>query len=155
MEQTEEDVSRARAAIQRALWRRHWGFKDLTRNPRATQRLVEGLSAHCNIPEVAKFLRKVKSNPKRIDSREQHYIQRRYLDELYFQDQEDMDRLCDRILEDSSALIYRKGGIRYQIRSSKLDWICILEPDGTRVSLYPDLNDDFGDPLWSLGTLTG
>ena len=49
--------------------------------------------------------------------------------------------------------VYRYGGLRYQIRSPREGWIAILDPDGTRVSIYPDLDDDLGDPLWTLKDL--
>lgn len=86
-------------------------------------------------------------DPSQVDSRELHYIQRRYLDGRSFKNIDDMDALYQRIIENLDALVYQAGGARYQIRSVREGWVAIVEPDGTRVSLYPDLGDNFGKPL--------
>lgn len=66
---------------------------------------------------------------------------------------DEMDALYQRILSDQEARLYRKGGVRYQVRSPREGWNAIFDPDGTRVSLYPDLDDDFGEMLWTLNDL--
>ena len=127
-----------------------WGQKDLdlTRNKKLTTRLVSQLEAHVHNSEVIDFLGQLKNDPYHVDSRDLHYMQRRYLDGRDFKDREDMDALYQRVLEDPEAEVYQAGGKRYQVRSRREGWIAIVEPDGTRVSVYPDLNDDFGEPLW-------
>jgi hypothetical protein len=148
-----QDRFQARQMLGRALSERAWGSKDLSRNKKATQRLVDQLQSHAREQEVADFLRRVAADPSRVDSRELHYMQRRYLDGRHFDDPEAMDALYDRILRDPAATVHRKGGLRYQVRSGREGWIAIVEPDGTRVSVYPDLGDDLGDVLWPIGDL--
>ncbi len=63
-----------------------------------------------------------------------------------------MDGRFKRIVTDPASTIH-KGGARYQIRSTAQAGIAIIEPSGTRVSLFPDLNDNLGAPLWTLKSL--
>jgi len=144
---------KAAEALAKALTLKQWGVKDLTRNKRATQRLFDQLVCHCLYSEVADFLRRVQADPVNVDSRELHYLQRRYLDGRDFSDPSALEKLYDRVLEDPEATVHRKGGVRYQVRSPREGWIAIIEPDGLRVSVYPDLDDDLGDALWRLNDL--
>lgn len=150
----EEGKFQARTAIDRALRDRRWGTKDLTRNKKATQRLIEQLQVYFHVPEVEEFLNRLHSDLSAIDSRQLHYMQRRYLDGCLFDHPGAMDELFHRILLDPDALIYRKGGGRYQVRSGREGWIAIVEPEGTRVSVYPDMGDDFGEAIWTIDDLT-
>jgi len=147
----------SRLAAIKALRRAHshakWGIKDLTRNKRLTAGLVSRLEAHRHLPEVGDFLRRLQQDPTHVDSRELHYMQRRYVDGRPLDSASAMDALFARVLDDPAAKVYQYGGLRYQIRSPREDWIAILDPDGTRVSIYPDLDDDLGDPLWTLKDL--
>lgn len=143
----------ARAALIQARDVGAWGTKNLTRNRKRTIELVAELEPLKHEPEVVNLLDRIRRDPTRIDSRELHYIQRRYQDGEYFRDMGDMDARYGRVLSDPNALVYRVGGQRYQVRSPSEGWICICEADGTRVSLYPDLDDDFGAPLWTLSDL--
>lgn len=149
----DQDQLAAAYAILQALTTRHWGQKDLTHHQALTRRLIQKLTVHRQQPEVDNFLNRLHSNPNRVDSRELHYLQRRYLDGRFFQNVEALDALYTRVLQDPEAWVYRKGGLRYQVRSPHEGWIAIIEPDGTRVSVYPDLNDDLGEPLWNLQAL--
>lgn len=151
--QRDRDRRAAAQAIQQALTAPRWGQKDLTRHKVLTQRLIAQLALHRGQPEVDDFLNRLYRNPSQVDSRELHYVQRRYVDGRPFQNVAELDALYTRILEDPGALVYRKGGLRYQVCSPREGWIAILEPDGTRVSVYPDLNDDLGEPLWTVQAL--
>ena len=144
---------RAAEALLRAYVDRRWGQKDLTRNIKMTTRLISQLSEHRQHPEVANFLDRLQNHPTRIDSRELHYMQRRYLDGRTLASVEDLDILYQRVIQDPDAQVYQAGGRRYQVRSIREGWIAIVEPDGMRVSVYPDLHDDFGEPLWNLKNL--
>ena len=139
----------AAEALLKALTMPAWGIKNLTRNRKMTDRLVAQLDIQRQQPEVSSFLHRLQNNPGQVDSRELHYLQRRYLDGRSFENMEAMDALYQRIIQDPDAQIYQAGGRRYQVRSVREGWIAIVEPDGTRVSIYPDLGDDFGEPLWS------
>lgn len=99
------------------------------------------------------FLSRLSADPGRVDSRELHYIKRKYGDGRHFADMEEMDGLYAKILRDPSATVHRKGGNRYQVHSAKEGWIAIVGPRGQRVSLYPFLNDDLGDALWTIKDL--
>lgn len=149
----DQEKIKAAKALVRALTLKQWGLKDLTRNKRATQRLFDQLACHCLHPEVADFLRCLQADPVHVDSLELHYLQRRYLDGRDFSDPSALERLYDRVLEDPQATVHRKGGVRYQVRSPHEGWIAIVESDGLRVSVYPDLDDDLGDALWRLNDL--
>jgi hypothetical protein len=124
-----------------------WGQKHLTRHKKQTSKLVAKLVLYQNEPEVDDFLRRLVKVPDQVDSRELHYIQRRYIDGRSFNSMDDIDALYQRIIEDPDALVYQAGGMRYQVRSIREGWIAIVEPGGARVSLYPDLNDNLGKPL--------
>lgn len=139
----------AAEALVKALTIPEWGQKNLTRHKKMTEKLITQLKAHRYHPEVANFLTRLRADTAHIDGRELHYIQRRYLDGCTFEGMEEMDALYRRVLQDPDAQIYQAGGRRYQVRSVREGWIAIVEPDGTRVSVYPDLDDDFGDPLWN------
>jgi hypothetical protein len=145
------DVAAIQAAetLIKALTDRQWGQKNLTRNKKMTENLITQLEAYQDQPEVADFLARLQDDRTQVDSRELHYMQRRYLDGRKFEGIEEMDALYQRIIQDPDAQIYQVGGRRYQVRSVREGWIAIVEPDGTRVSVYPDLEDDFGDPLWN------
>ena len=140
-------------ALRRARSHAQWGVKDLTRNKRQTAGLVSRLEAHRHLSEVMDFLRRLQQDATHVDSRELHYMQRRYVDGRALDSASAMDALFARILQDPAAKVYRYGGLRYQIRSPRESWIAILDPDGTRVSIYPDLDDDLGAPLWTLKDL--
>lgn len=143
----------AAGALLRAQTYDQWGQKDLTRNKKMSSRLITQLDALRQHAEVAEFLKQLQDDPARVDSRTLHYVQRRYLDGRQFESEEDMDALYSRVLQDPDAQIYQAGGNRYQVRSSREGWIAIVESDGMRVSVYPDLGDDFGEPLWNLKNL--
>ena len=143
----------AAEALVKAQAQNQWGQKDLTRNKKMTSQLIAQLDAHHQQPEVADFLKRLRNDPARVDSRELHYIQRRYLDGRPFESADDMDALYQQVMKDPDAQVYQVGGRRYQVRSPREGWIAIVEPDGTRVSVYPDLSDDFGEPLWNLKSL--
>ena len=130
-----------------------WGAKNLNRNKRRTDALVADLESMAHEPEVADLLERIRRDPACVDSRELHYIQRRYQDGEALSSADEMDALYRRILSDQEARLYRKGGVRYQVRSPREGWNAIFDPDGTRVSLYPDLEDDFGEMLWTLNDL--
>jgi hypothetical protein len=130
-----------------------WGQKNMTRNKKMTERLTAQLESFRHFPEVADFLKRLQSDAEHVDSRELHYIQRRYLDGREFANIEALDALYQRIIQDPDAKIYQAGGNRYQVRSVREGWIAIIEPNGERVSIYPDLGDDFGDPLWNQNNL--
>ena len=129
------------------------GTKNLNRNKRRTDALVADLEPMAHEPEVASLLERIRRDPACVDSRELHYIQRRYQDGEALSSADEMDALYRRILSDQEARLYRKGGVRYQVRSLREGWNAIFDPDGTRVSLYPDLDDDFGEMLWTLNDL--
>jgi len=139
----------AAEALVKALTDRQWGQKNLARNKKMTEKLMTQLEAYQEQPEVADFLTRLQNDLTQVDSRELHYMQRRYLDGREFESTEEMDALYQRVIQDPDAQIYQAGGRRYQIRSVREGWIAIVEPDGTRVSIYPDLEDDFGEPLWN------
>jgi hypothetical protein len=103
--------------------------------------------------EVGQFVREVMDNPKNVDSRMQHCIQRRYIERVWGQPLPAFDSLFAKTVSDSGAKIYRKDGKRYQIRSTATGWIAIIEAHGQRVSVSPDIGDDLGDPLWTLHLL--
>jgi hypothetical protein len=146
-------ITAARDTLLQAREHPRWPTNNLNRNKRETERMLLALSAHQSTPEVADFIGRVRRNPSQVDSRELHYMQRRYRDGRTFSDLNDFDALFDRVLHDPDAKIYRQRGVRYQVRSPLSGWIAILDQDGARVSLYPDLNDDFGEPLWTLKDL--
>ncbi len=139
----------AAEALVKTLADRQWGQKNLARNKKMTEKLMTQLEAYQEQPEVADFLTRLKNDLTQVDSRELHYMQRRYLDGREFESVGEMDALYQRVIQDPDAQIYQAGGRRYQIRSVREGWIAIVEPDGTRVSIYPDLEDDFGEPLWN------
>lgn len=143
----------ARDALRQAREYSRWPTNNLNRNKRVTERLLTALAAHRAIPEVADFIERVQRDPTQVDSRELHYMQRRYVDGAALHDMDDMDALYRTILSDPDALMYRQAGLRYQVRSPRVGWIAVFDPDGTRISLYPDLDDNFGEPLWTLSTL--
>ncbi len=139
-------------AIAHAASTNEFGLKDLTRHKSKTTAMLAKLEPLRNHPEVDQFVRQVLENPKRVDSRMQHYIIRRYQDKSWNEPIEQMDRRFKRILTDPASTIH-KGGARYQIRSTAQAGIAIIEPSGIRVSLFPDLNDDLGPTLWTLKSL--
>ncbi|NJM11771.1 MAG: hypothetical protein HC889_07715 [Synechococcaceae cyanobacterium SM1_2_3] len=143
----------AAEALVKAQTQNQWGQKDLTRNKKLTAKLISQLENHRQHTEVTEFLRRLQTDPIHVDSRELHYMQRRYLDGRGFENPGDMDALYQRVAQDPDAQVYRAGGVRYQIRSPREGWIAIVEPNGMRVSVYPDLGDDFGEPLWILKNL--
>lgn len=143
----------AAEALVKAQTQNQWGQKDLTRNKKLTAKLIAQLQNHCQHTEVTDFLRRLQTDPIHVDSRELHYMQRRYLDGRRFENTDDMDALYQRVMQDPNAQVYRAGGVRYQIRSPHEGWIAIVEPDGKRVSVYPDLGDNFGERLWTLKNL--
>jgi hypothetical protein len=140
---------RAAEALVKAHADPQWGQKNLTRHKKMTEKLTTQLEAHRHHPEVADFLTRLRTDTAHVDSRELHYIQRRYLDGRKFESMEEMDALYQRVIQDPDAQIYQAGDWRYQVRSVREGWIAIVEPDGTRVSVYPDMDDDFGVPLWN------
>ncbi|AFL75030.1 hypothetical protein Thivi_3153 [Thiocystis violascens DSM 198] len=137
----------ARETLRYARDHSQWRMKNLNRNKKEIERTLLRLDAYRDTPEVADFLRRTRRNPGRVDSRELHYMQRSYRDGRPIPDLDAFDALFARVLNDPHAHVYRSHGVRYQVRSVREGWIAILDPDGTHVSLYPNLNDDFGEAL--------
>lgn len=144
----------ALSAVSRAHADKDYGMKDLTRDKRRTRRMLADLEPlRAQNAEVERFLKQVEAHPERVESRLQHYIKRRYIDRVWDRSIGQFDTLFADTVGDSGATIHRKGDVRYQIRSARTGWIAIVEPNGRRVSLFPDNNDDLGGPLWTLRDL--
>lgn len=147
-----EERFNAVKALAHAAGTKEYGLKDLTRHKSKTAAMLVQLEPLRHHPEVDRFVQQVLENPKRVDSRVQHYIIRRYQDKSWNESIEKMDGRFKRILTDPASTIH-KGNSRYQIRSTAQAGIAIIEPSGTRVSLFPDLNDNLGPTLWTLKSL--
>lgn len=143
----------ARAALIQARENPRWRINNLNRNKKETEKLLILLEPHQHVQEVADFIQQVRKTPASVDSRKLHYMRRRYLDGAALRDVDDMDALYRRIVSDPDAQVYRQAGRRYQVRSPREGWIAVFDPDGTRISLYHDLDDDFGDSFWTLSDL--
>ena len=152
-ESQRQSMQEAREALIKARDVGVWGTKNLNRNRKETAKTLAALDQHQHVPEVADFLRRVRQDLSRVDSRELHYMQRRYRDGRQISGLSEFDDLFSRVMQDPASRVYRRHGLRYQIRSEQTGWIAIIDPDGTRVSLYPNLDDELGDPLWTLKDL--
>lgn len=152
-EQLGEDKFNAVNALAHASSNKDYGTKNLTRHKSKTAKMLDSLEPLRDQPEVDRFVHQVLENPKHVDSRMQHYIQRRYIERLWDQPLPAFDKLFAKTVSDLGATIHRKDGKRYQIRSTSTGWIAIIEPNGQRVSLFPDNADDLGESLWTLRSL--
>jgi hypothetical protein len=152
-EQLGDDKFNAASALAHAATNKDYGAKNLTRHKSKTAQFLDSLEPLRDQPEVDRFVRQVLENPKQVDSRMQHYIQRRYVERLWDQPLPAFDKLFAKTVSDPGATIHRKDGKRYQIRSTATGWIAIIEPNGQRVSLFPDNADDLGESLWTLRSL--
>lgn len=148
-----EDKFNALSALAHAANNPDYGIKNLTKHKSKTAKFLADLEPLRDQPEVDRFVRQVQQNPKQVDSRMQHYIQRRYIERLYDQPLPAFDQHFAKTVSDPGATIHRKDGKRYQIRSTATGWIAIIEPNGQRVSLFPDNADDLGESLWTLRSL--
>ncbi len=147
-----EDKFNAVNALAHAANNKEYGTKNLTRHKSKTADFLASLEPLLDQPEVDRFVRQVQNDPKHVDSRMQHYIKRRYQDQVWDKSLSEMDAMFKHIVTDPNSTIH-KAGTRYQIRSTAAKWIAIIEPTGTRVSLFPDRNDDLGQALWTLKSL--
>ncbi|MDP1664127.1 MAG: hypothetical protein Q8L79_03295 [Methylobacter sp.] len=148
-----EDKFNVVNALAHAASNKDYGTKNLTRHKSKTAKFLDSLEPLRDQPEVDRFVRQVLDDPLHVDSRMQHYIQRRYVERLWDQPLPAFDKLFAKTVSDPGANIHRKDGNRYQIRSTATGWIAIIEPNGQRVSLFPDNADDLGESLWTLRSL--
>lgn len=148
-----EDKFNALNALAHAASHKDYGTKNLTKHKSKTAKFLDSLEPLRDQPEVDRFVRQVLDDPKHVDSRMQHYMQRRYIERLWDQPLPAFDHLFAKTVTDPGATIHRKDGKRYQIRSTATGWIAIIEPHGQRVSLFPDNADDLGESLWTLRSL--
>ncbi len=151
-EQLGEEKFHAVSALAHAASNKDYGTKNLTKHKSKTAKFLDSLEPLRDQPEVDRFVRQVLDAPQHVDSRMQHYIKRRYQDQVWDRSLADMDLMFKHIVTDPNSTIH-KTGTRYQIRSTAAKWIAIIEPTGTRVSLFPDRNDDLGQALWTLKSL--
>ena len=152
-EERQPERQAARAALIQARENPRWPINNMNRNKKETEKLLTLLDPHQQVQEVADFIQRVRKAPASVDSRQLHYMRKRYLDGVALRDMDDMDALYGRILSDPDAQVYRQAGQRYQVRSPREGWIAVYDPDGTRISLYHHLEDDIGDALWTLSDL--
>lgn len=147
-----EDKFNALNALAHAASNKDYGTKNLTKHKSKTAKFLDSLEPLRDQPEVDRFVRQVLDDPLHVDSRMQHYIKRRYQDQVWDRSLSEMDVMFKHIVTDPNSTIH-KTGTRYQIRSTAAKWIAIIEPNGKRVSLFPDRNDDLGQALWTLKSL--
>lgn len=106
-------------------------------------------------PEVQAYLRRVeRSGGKGIDSRQHHYIVRRYLDREPLGSPEDLDILYEATFKAPDAAVY-KSTTRYTLYSSEQALVSIAEANGQRVTGFR-ANAAFtpnGEQLWTLSDL--
>ncbi len=153
IEKVGEDKFKAGQALGRAALQPDYGKVNLTRRKRQTARFVASIEGKRGIREVDQLLDQIARHPEAVDSRLQHYVKRRYDDEVFNGSMTEFDKQFAAIVTDPGSTVHQKSGVRYQVRSTRLGWIAIIEPNGRRVSQFPDLDDDLGDALFSVGEL--
>jgi hypothetical protein len=125
---------RAAEALVKALTVQDWPLLSLAVNDRMTRATLDALATSAHIPEVADFLRKVRSNPVTVDSLEWHYFKRRYQDQWPLDSVADLQVLVSKILNQPQAAIY-KPGERYHILSQDQRYLVVVDEQGTRITV--------------------
>ena len=124
----------AAEALVKALTVPEWPSLSLAVHDRMTRATLDALTTERHIPEVADFLRKVRSNPATVDSLEWHYFKRRYQDQWPIHSVADLQGRVSTVLNQPQAAIY-KPGERYHVLSHDQRYLVVIDEQGTRITV--------------------
>ncbi|WP_020505659.1 Hint domain-containing protein [Lamprocystis purpurea] len=148
-------------AVGSALREPRWPTQDVSLTGGKWRRNAALLAPHAQVPEVAGFLARTQASAgKGIDSRELHYLLRRYGAGWPLQAPADLDVAYAGVLSDAAAVVIRdpQGGTRYSVYSKQLGRVAVVESSGRRVTVFPpdqQYLERMGEPAWTISKLSG
>jgi hypothetical protein len=161
LEQMGAERFAAAQAIGRARREPAWAVQDLSLFGAKWRRTRAALESHREHAEVAAFLRRVdQAGGRRVDSRELHYLQRRYIDGEPLRDAAGLDRWAAEALSDPLAGVHHRGErARYHVYSSALNRLVVIDPSGGMVTAFSPVDwgalERLGGVRWTLAELIG
>ncbi|GAB6043587.1 hypothetical protein [Endothiovibrio diazotrophicus] len=155
-----EERADALQALGRSMREPAWPNITLRLHGAETQRTLAALGEHTDDPEVKRLLDSLQLDPAArrvpVDSRQWHYLKRRYQDGVDLKGVDSLDRYYDQVLGQKDSQVYVRGegkGRRYLVHSPSSDWIAITDARGRRITTHPRRGEIDGEPQWTIQDL--